>query len=83
MSGLVRIPETADLETPAPQPEKTVGKTSIQKVVCASCNKLRVIWTKAAGATGYRVYRSTSAKGGPTGTWAANGYGTVTAPYGK
>lgn len=42
---------------------KTVDKTKVSYVQSASSTKLKVVWKKISGATGYRITRSTSKNG--------------------
>lgn len=42
---------------------KTVNKTTISYVQSVSSKKLKVAWKKISGASGYRIYRSTSKNG--------------------
>ena len=42
---------------------KTVNKTTIRYVQSVSSKKLKVVWKKISGASGYRIYRSTSKNG--------------------
>lgn len=75
----VRIPETPSPQPadPSPQPEKTAGKTAIQKIARVSYDKLKLTWTRAANATGYRIYRSTSARGAYKRVKELQGQGTL------
>ena len=55
------------VETPTPTPTPkpiTVKATTLSKINATSYNQLKLTWTKVKDATGYEVFRSTSAKSG-------------------